>query len=667
MTATPAPLDPEPLLARAARVRALARVLSRDPGGAEDLAQDALVVALERRGSGGPPLAWFRRVLERLAVDRGRSEGARRGRERHVARPEAQPGTLDLVARADLQRRLVEAVLALPEPYREALLERWFEERSPEEIARRVGVPASTVRTRLARGLALLRERLRRTEGRDWLPALAALGGGRGGTIVEAGGVLVGTGTKVVLVASAVAGMLWLAWPERRRPQAPVEEAVASAPDLEPARPPLLAGGEVGGRAKPILEPSVPVPAPVTVTSDEISEAECEVLEMELGLHEAPTLRGLVLRGRTPITAGTAWLCSGNRFAPQDPRQPWPGIATALPRPGADEPRSAPIGPDGRFVFEEVRPDWITLAIDPGEGVVRQMAMNAMTGGRTWRTIVIVLGSAGVSGHVYDEQGVPVAGARVVAFQGLRRNEEGRGFASVAWTDAEGRYALADLPAGSFSVGVRRDGAAKDPNTEESVPLDLAVGQQATLDFGVARPLPVWSGVLRARTGEPSEGAWLTLRETTTGWNRELLVSDGTFRISLPSGTYVASTRKVPQSFGTVELATVEVGPAGLERDLERPGTRLRGLALDALSDAPWTRNDAQSVSIRPGGHGYPAAITSRRLGPDGTFVFDGLEPGEWVLGGYPLEARAIGGGEASITILEGEIEASLTVALGPR
>jgi RNA polymerase sigma-70 factor (ECF subfamily) len=59
-----------------------------------------------------------------------------------------------------LRRRLVAALLALEEPYRAALLLRYFEDLSVPEVALRLGVPLETARTRLRRGLARLRERL---------------------------------------------------------------------------------------------------------------------------------------------------------------------------------------------------------------------------------------------------------------------------------------------------------------------------------------------------------------------------------------------------------------------------------------------------------------------------------------------------------------------------
>jgi RNA polymerase sigma-70 factor (ECF subfamily) len=69
---------------------------------------------------------------------------------------------LDGLARLDEQRRMLDAVRKLPEPYRSALFHRDFEGLKEAEIARRLRVPLGTVEARLRRARALLAERLGR-------------------------------------------------------------------------------------------------------------------------------------------------------------------------------------------------------------------------------------------------------------------------------------------------------------------------------------------------------------------------------------------------------------------------------------------------------------------------------------------------------------------------
>lgn len=665
--------DLDALLARAPRVRALARGLSSDAAAQDDLSQEALLAALQRPGGEAAPLAWFRRVLERLSVDRARSEGARRTREQRVARAEAQPSTLDMVARAELQRRLVEEVLALAEPYRSTLIERWFEERTPEQIARRIGVPASTVRTRLARGHALLRERLARREGTKWMSALAALGAAHGGapaatTTLATGGMLVATGSKLTLLTVALAlGALWWAWPadDATHGSGAPEARTASAqtPAAEVARSPEIsepARDEVQAPLQEEQPPAVAAPLP------ELSEDEAEELEARDGLFEGLKLRGLVIRGREPLQTGTAWLAPGNRIAPNDPRQPWGGVLNPVPTPDG-APRSTPIGPDGRFEFEFPEALVYTLAIDDGSGIVRQHVFNALLGGRHSATVVIVLGSASIAGRVFDEHGAPCVGARVVVDQSLSRNTMGRWFSAHATTDEHGAYVVRHLPAGKFKVGVAREPDPRSVLVDDAVDVELEVSEQAKLDFGRSTPLPVWRGSLLSHSGEPVSGVIVDLTNTKSGWRRTVAIVGGRFEFALAPGTYRVTTDRIARYRDTVELALVELGEDGLKHDLLLPGTRLRGLLLDASTNAPPTELDKQSITIRPRDHDYPGAFVSVPLAPDGTFVLDGLWPGDWVLGGYPRNVQALSGGEASLTVRDGDLAVPLTVRLLPR
>jgi hypothetical protein len=202
---------------------------------------------------------------------------------------------------------------------------------------------------------------------------------------------------------------------------------------------------------------------------------------------------------------------------------------------------------------------------------------------------------------------------------------------------------------------------------DDEVELKLEVGEQAKLDFGRSTPLPVWRGSLLSRSGEPVSGVIVDLTEAASGWQRRVAVVGGRFEFALAPGTYRASTERIARHREDIELALVELGEDGIERDLLLPGTRLRGLLLDAHTHAPPTDLSSQSISARPRGHDYPGAFVSVLLAPDGTFVLDGLWPGEWVISGYRRKVEALGGGEASILVRDGELVAPLTVLLMPR
>lgn len=74
------------LLTQLGWVQRLARAIVRDGADADDLAQEVVRVALERRepivGAERGLRAWLRRVARTLALDRARAESSRRARSR---------------------------------------------------------------------------------------------------------------------------------------------------------------------------------------------------------------------------------------------------------------------------------------------------------------------------------------------------------------------------------------------------------------------------------------------------------------------------------------------------------------------------------------------------------------------------------------------------------
>jgi RNA polymerase sigma-70 factor (ECF subfamily) len=170
------------LLANAGWMGALARSLVRNPADAEDIVQDTWLEAL-RHPPRDPAAAegWLARVLRNFALRRYRAEGRRRAREVRAARQEPQEDAPDaLHEKLEMHRLVAAEVAALGEPYRSTVLLRFFEERSAADIARIQGVPLDTVKTRLRRALAELRERLDRRHGgggRAWRLALFPLAG----------------------------------------------------------------------------------------------------------------------------------------------------------------------------------------------------------------------------------------------------------------------------------------------------------------------------------------------------------------------------------------------------------------------------------------------------------------------------------------------------------
>ena len=174
-----APADHDELLAQLGWMRTLARRLARDSDVADDVLQRACLLALQRPAevaSGGAGLrAWLSVVLRRLAGHRRREDARRASREQAAASREALPATIDVAARREILRKLVEALTTLEEPGFSTLVRRYYDGLSTLQIAAQDGVSPEVVRQRLQRARARLRERLETLLDPRWLPALALL------------------------------------------------------------------------------------------------------------------------------------------------------------------------------------------------------------------------------------------------------------------------------------------------------------------------------------------------------------------------------------------------------------------------------------------------------------------------------------------------------------
>lgn len=176
---------------------------------AEDLTQEAFVrvwAAFDRYDRSRPFEGWLFRILSNLAIDRWRrgagtttcsldAEGSgahnssTRGRHHPASRESGGASLLSCLAddrpsvmpelsflRAETGRKVRTALSALPGDYRKAVVLADVQGYSYEEIARHVGCPVGTIRSRLHRGRQLLKQYLLRLQKQEEMMSTFEMG-----------------------------------------------------------------------------------------------------------------------------------------------------------------------------------------------------------------------------------------------------------------------------------------------------------------------------------------------------------------------------------------------------------------------------------------------------------------------------------------------------------
>lgn len=135
---------------------------------AADLVQDAFLQAYRTfeqvDPNAGGYVKWCYRILRNLCIDFLRKKRPRGAEEDELERAVDQ-STLrpeEVYEHRTTESQIREAILALPEKYREVLLLRYQEGLSYERIAEVMEVPLTTVETRIHRAKKMLQEKLKR-------------------------------------------------------------------------------------------------------------------------------------------------------------------------------------------------------------------------------------------------------------------------------------------------------------------------------------------------------------------------------------------------------------------------------------------------------------------------------------------------------------------------
>jgi RNA polymerase sigma-70 factor (ECF subfamily) len=172
--APPDPTDTSAWLRDSAWLQRLTRRLARDDG--DDLAQETFLLAWQRPPRGDAPWhAWLAGLARNLTRNLRRQQARQTTRLAQLPAPLPVDDSARMAERIELHQRLLIAVRELDEPYRSTIWLRFLDELPVDAIAARMQAPPKTVRTRIDRGLAQLRERLDQSFGNRhaWLGLVA--------------------------------------------------------------------------------------------------------------------------------------------------------------------------------------------------------------------------------------------------------------------------------------------------------------------------------------------------------------------------------------------------------------------------------------------------------------------------------------------------------------
>ncbi len=687
--ATDAPtLQPEQLLEHVEWMRRLARALVREPVEADDLAQEALTVALDAPPATDRPVRpWLAGVMRNLALLRRRGAGRRERREQAVADLAAPAPTPEqLVQRVETQRLVADMVLRLDEPFRSTVLLRYYEGLSAADIARQQGIPAGTVRWRLKRGLDELRGHLDDSFEGDrqrWHALLAPLvpaavdaataaTGSAAGGLVQ-GAIAVKTITKIAAIIAALVALFATAyvagWFGKDSGNA---KPVATAPTDDdttsgaPA-PPEVSTRIVTGADGPRLVAATADPkGNLRLEGQVIDDTESPVGGATVAIDARPPRTttteadgSFAFDGLAPreyeLEARTGKLYAGplktTPAADSDPvilrARAGADVIVAVtsaadgkPVAGAEvELRStlawhATTDASGEATLSAVGPGWRQLRVykqgyAPAASIITNGARRA-----TQRIPVRLEAGAAASGRVLTADGAPVAGARVWASATSEPFPVIDPRIDAVTTDPNGAWSIGALPAGTYRFTAAHPDHAETPSdlvtlrdrAVDDIEIRVAAGGVLTGVVTDANGAPMACAGIRL-AGHGTVVSWSLHRDATTG-------DDGQFRLTgLPRREIdvVAHDATGSSHIATVDLVSAPEANVALTIDIAGAVT---GVVVDSAGD-PVANADVMAAPVFTGNVGERAAWNVRGTpilvaDKDGAFRFTGLPTGQY-------------------------------------
>jgi len=484
------------------------------------------------------------------------------------------------MVRQELRREVLDAVNSLPSAQRTVVLLRHFEELTPRRIAKHLGVPLTTVTSRLRTAHATLRKRLDTTHGSRSAWAVPLLASQGATTLLGLGTLSMTIKTKITVAAAAMLLTVLTLW---------------SLGDPTPARPPVPDGH------------NTPPPS----TAHNLDGHQPTIAD--------PTRRVAVVADTPELLPTTGTLIVKAIHA--DDSAPVPGLVVLARRPGADRrfnSHRTRTDEQGIARIEGLRPGSIHVTNTRNSNA--SVRANITAGEEVYAELVLTTGVT-ISGIVVDRFDLPVPGAEVcLAGAGSLEDAE---LATIS--DGDGRFELRGCPLMGF-VGARAAGH----RSSELQFVRMAKGSVRELRLVLPAPGGSVAGTVTGPTGAPVPNAVVTVG--ARAWSRLDTTPDGALRAVVRTDAE-GRFRAVGLSVGEhpVRVRAVRLAPwtgachvaAGVETPCNvtlGPAMSCTGVVVDA-EGAPVAQ---ATVEI---GDWEDLEHYRTKSAADGSFRLDGLPP----------------------------------------
>lgn len=634
--------SPETLLEHATWLRRLAAGLVGDRTVADDLVQDTWLAALTHPPDQSRSVRpWLARVVRNAARFRWRGDANRVAREAVAAEgmETMSPTSEELLARHELQQLLAKLVGELDEPFRATILLRYAEGLEPTQIARKLSIPAGTVRWRIKEGLERLRQCLDHAYGGDrrrWLLALAPISlwphTSHGATVPI--GLASAAVVALAIVASAAHDSNSVDIPSENR------SSIARV-DAQRIAPPRASTWfvQAGAATRHVTGRVVREGAPVVGALVRLVADEAEAMErrtdakgrFDFGVQAPRTI--ILAAGTSNSLASIRHLDLRDPIVSTDVELPLLECSARITGKVADANGTAiaqaQVLRENVFGTETDSNGMYELCVLPTAALVAQLDLFVRADG--YGTLVVGVAPAGrlrrdfvlapeatITGTTSPNAAIWIEPDR----DDPSRTGE-RGVRQVAIADADGHFRITGASGGRYRIGGASRGAI-------AVPMLVSVGAGGTTDVTIRMvPAATVRGSLLVQ-GKPVSGARVAVRSDTDG---VVVLHDD------PSGDQIATGHAITQLDGSFVLDGVPIGhtsfTAAPVRVVNRPAELIAGDNSITLEGQPLGR--IRGVVRR---HGVPVPYaridingpTKRGITSDGTgrYDLDGLEVGRY-------------------------------------